>query len=262
MILYFSGTGNTRHCAEELGRMLGEDVRRITVDQLRQPAQATINVGDERVIFMFPVYAWSLPPVVSRLLEQARFVFDKAPEAWMVATCGDDVGLTDKVWRRLVSDAGFRPMGAFSVEMPNTYVCMKGFDVDSAELKHKKVKASTERLRHIANAIKAGKPVEPDVVRGKAPWFKTVVINPWFRHFAMSAKGFHVNDKCTGCGLCIRRCPMENLVPGRAGRPVWGPHCAFCLRCYHGCPSGAVQYGEATEGKDRYTRFLKANNRD
>ncbi len=256
MIIYFSGTGNTRYCARELSKLLGDDCVELTSAQLRNPADAVVSTDDVRIIIMFPTYSWGMPPVIAAFLREARFEVPDGARVRMVTTCGDDIGPTATQWTRAMRRAGLKPYGVFSVQMPNTYVCMKGFDTDSAELEREKLEAAPTRLKKIADAIAAGEVNATDVVTGKYAWFKTNVIRPYFDRFCMSPKPFHATDACTSCGLCIRSCPMKNLTADAQGHPVWSARCALCLRCYHICPQGAVQYGRQTAGKGRYTHFL------
>lgn len=257
MILYFSGTGNTRYCAEHLGRMLDTEVRCFTVGELRQPTYARFSSADKDIILMTPVYSWGLPPVVDEVLSRGRFEFAKDARVWLVMTCGDDTGLAARRWRRIMRDQNLEAAAAFSVQMPNTYVCMKGFDVDSDEVAGRKVEAAMERLKDIAGRIRGGLPCPDDMVKGSWAWVKSYIVYPWFVRFCMSPMQFEHTDACTGCGLCARSCPMENIVNSVDGRPDWGKHCAFCLRCYHICPVKAVQYGQTTAGKGQWRGLLK-----
>jgi NAD-dependent dihydropyrimidine dehydrogenase PreA subunit len=43
---------------------------------------------------------------------------------------------------------------------------------------------------------------------------------------------------CTGCGLCVENCPMDN-IDLNASPPVLGS-CIYCTTCEAVCPSGAV----------------------
>ena len=47
-------------------------------------------------------------------------------------------------------------------------------------------------------------------------------------------------DLCTGCGLCIENCPVDNLTEGEKGRPKWGRDCLMCLYCEMECPEDAI----------------------
>ena len=252
MIICFSGTGNTRLCADLLSKALGDQVHHLRARDLRDPASfktsdlprdtkdmpesARDKVSDnKRVIWMFPVYSWGMPPVFERFMNEAQLNFSRDTLHYMVCTCGDDIGLTAKLWRKTMGKRGWQTAAAFSVQMPNTYVFMKGFDVDKPEVAQAKLNAAPTRVRHIAAAIDnhsravaealdnlghtnetvdAGMiPVMPDdVVTGGFAWIKSHIIRPWFMRFAMSPKPFHATDACTGCGLCARSCPMANIT--------------------------------------------------
>ena len=126
--------------------------------------------------------------------------------------------------------------------------------------KHRrKLNAMPEQVKAIAARISdAGAAPLPLLVRGAWPRIKSSVIRPLFERFAMSPAPFHVNGGCTGCGLCARSCPMNNISMlstdnDATARPHWGKNCALCLRCYHICPRRAVAYGRhATDGKGQW----------
>lgn len=246
MIVLFSGTGNSLHVANLLSEELGDKIVRLpyTADCLPQ-------TDNNRVIWVFPVYSWGIPPVVARWISRLQIPGANDASHHAVMTCGDDIGQADKMWRKAVEKRGWKTAGAYSVQMPNTYVLMKGFDVDSPELAESKIKAAGPRVRSIAQRIEAMPgDAQTDVVRGGFAWIKTKVIYPYFTRFEMSPKPFHPTDACVGCGICAKACPMTNILMTE-GHPQWGTNCALCLGCYHACPHHAVAYGKATLGKGR-----------
>ena len=248
MIISFSGTGNSLMVARELQKHFGGDIVELEGDLLLKPACRTLEVpSGEMVIWVFPVYSWGLPPVVEHFIRRSKIKGAHGRNPFMVCTCGDDIGFADNQWRKLIGRRGWNPRGAFSVQMPNTYVLMKGFEVDSPDVAEAKINAMPARVDVIAAAIKRGF-AESDVVRGTWAWPKTAVVYPVFKHFCMSPAPFHATADCVACGLCARRCPMENITMA-SGRPEWGKACAMCLRCYHICPHHAVAYGNSTVGK-------------
>lgn len=257
MIYYFSGTGNTRLCAEALARQLDTQCNEFNVSQLRQPHNIRLATKDPDVIFMFPVYAWGIPPVVYNILDRAELRFSRNVRVWMVATCGDEVGLTASSFRKVMKYQSRKVFGTFSVMMPNTYVCMKGFDVDDPDTAQKKIDAMPARIAHIAEVIAAGQPAGNDVVKGHFAWFKSHIIYHLFKHFGIKPKYFGSDEECTSCGLCRRMCPMENIVPGVENRPCWGNDCAMCLRCYHICPNHSLIYKNKTLNKGQKKVYLQ-----
>lgn len=248
MILVFSGTGNSMFAALRLGERLADDGLTVYPDR---PA----CTGD-RTVWVFPVYSWGVPPVVVKWIRETMRECPglRSVPHYALLTCGDDTGLTARQWRRLIADCGGDARAAFSVQMPNTYVLMKGFDTDSPEVAEAKIAAAPARIAEIAARILSGTAAD-DCIRGRFAWVKSAVIYPWFVRHAMSPRPFHASDACVGCGICARSCPTDNITM-KGGRPAWSDRCALCLRCYHLCPHRAVQYGHATADKSRYSDLI------
>ena len=250
MIIAFSGCGNTAAVAAELARHTGDTLTMLTADMLRGDAAVPeLQASGSRVVWAFPTYSWGVPPVVRRFISRVRLHGGDALKHVMLTTCGDDIGRCAAMWRRDMAARGWRCGRAFGVRMPNTYVTMRGFDVDSKELADTKLAAMPERVARIAAEIDSDG--ADDVVAGSMAWIKTAVVYPWFVRMEMSPKPFRHTDACTGCGRCASRCPMANISMVDR-RPHWGSECAFCLGCYHVCPSHAVAYGNATRDKGQY----------
>lgn len=249
MIIVFSGTGNSLFVAKELRKHLGDEI--VTL-----PTSEKLTVKDERVIWVFPVYSWGVPPVVKRWISKLQIAYGHKYRHFAVMTCGDDCGLADGMWRSALARRAWIGLSAYSVTMPNTYVLMKGFDVDPIDVAEAKVKAAVPRCADIARRIKAqceqfpfeAQYIENDIVRGRFAWIKTKIIYPWFVRFAMSPEPFYATDDCISCAVCAKNCPLKNITM-HEGKPAWGKDCALCLRCYHICPRHAVAYSTATIGK-------------
>lgn len=261
MIFYFSGTGNSAYVARRLGQALGDS-------RLTDIARALTGGGSlrydaapgEAVGWVMPVHCWGVPPIMARFMRQCSITAEAGAYSYLVATCGDDTGLIAAQWRRLLP----RPLqghAAYSVQMPNTYILLPGFDTDPAALEQSKLQAAPARIAHIAARLRQ-RPDEDDTVSGSLPWLKSRVLYPLFVRFMLSDKGFHADpEACNGCGLCQRQCPAANITldasagearQGAARQPRWHGHCAMCLRCLHACPRRAIQYGHQTQSKRRY----------
>lgn len=250
MIACFSGTGNSRRVADYLHHALGDEIVRFAPGQMLNPKRINMRVTDGRVVWVFPVHAWGVPAAAARIISNMGLISDSEVKHYMVATCGDDVGLADKQWRSIITGRGWVARSAFSVQMPNNYVFMPGFDVDPEDLAAQKLEAMPARMAGVADAIENDDDLV-DVVRGSYPWFKTRVLNPLFRKFCSSTKPFHATDACKGCGKCVRNCSVVTIRMVD-GKPQWGKECNMCSRCYHCCPHRAIAYGNATKGKGQY----------
>jgi len=257
MIFYFSGNGNTRFVAKHLADILGQEVIELH-GKLLIDGNVDIKIpAGEDVVWMFPIHSWGIPPVVVDFISHANLTLDSGTLHHMVATMGDDSGLTDLMWRRLIDARGWKSASAQGVIMPNTYVLMKGFDVDKPEVAEAKINEALKSLPSVADTIRSRKYVT-DIHRGSFAWIKSRVIYPSFvKHCLsssetrkMSPRKFHTHD-CISCGKCVQTCPMDNITLTDS-TPTWGDNCAMCLGCYNICPRHAIEYGSATLRKGQH----------
>ncbi len=48
-------------------------------------------------------------------------------------------------------------------------------------------------------------------------------------------------EKCTGCGMCFRSCPVKTIVPDEKKFRVVHDECVQCMCCHELCPENAVE---------------------
>ncbi|WP_300728373.1 EFR1 family ferrodoxin [uncultured Bacteroides sp.] len=246
MILYFSGTGNSRWVARQLADGLNDEM--LSIAELYLESRKLVLGKDEPLGFVFPVYSWGPPQIVLKVLEALSF--DVVPSyLYFVCTCGDDVGKTAAIFRRAVKKKGWRCKAGFSVIMPNTYVCLPSFDVDFKSVEEKKLEESNGRMEVVLGAV-MHRLKGFDCHEGGLPILKSYFIRPLFNAFLSSPKKFHVTDDCIRCGLCEQVCPVHNIKMNE--KPEWGSDCTMCLSCYHHCPKHAIAYGSQTQNKGQY----------
>ena len=248
MIFVFSGTGNSNAVAKMLAKQM--DDRVVSVMDALYHHDSFLLAEDESVGFVFPVYSWGPPAVVLQLISSLNLAL-KPSYLYFVCTCGDDTGKTAEVFSAAVKARGWKCHAGFSVTMPNTYVCLPGFDIDPADTTQRKLAHATIRTMNLAERLQHKEEVF-DCHEGGFPRLKTYVIRPLFNKVLMSTKPFHVTDACVSCGKCIQVCPTKN-ISWKDGRPSWSDNCTMCLACYHHCPKHAVEYGNRTKGKGQYT---------
>ena len=247
MIFCFSATGNSRYVAGALGDLLDDKIVMLPTDVNRFEITEEESIG-----FVFPVYSWGPPPIVEKFILSLGKL--KSKYVWMVCTCGDDVGKTPEIVDKALRQLGLRLNSAFSVVMPNTYLLLPGFNLDSREVEDEKLKKSTSRIKEIvSHLLRRDECV--DVVRGKFAGLKSGIVRSWFNRYSLDPGKWHYTSKCVGCGLCARKCPVGNISQKRCSsvfRPEWGDNCIGCMACYHWCPENAIQYSKCTKGKGQY----------
>ena len=265
MIYYYSGCGNSRYVAESLSKELREDLE--FIPDLIDKGVDEFDCEGGLLGFVFPVYAWNVPALVRDFVKKSRWK-GKPDYVWFACTCGDNIGLTDKKFRGILSSVGLSLDACFTFQMPETYLCFPGFSLDTEENAKLKNDAVRARIPAVAEQIRSRQTVS-DLIPGKHPWINTHIIGTLF-NLTISDSAFHTTDDCIGCGICARSCPIHNItmeLPSASSMrekgseaqgkkyPKWNGKCIQCMACYHYCPKNAVQYGKLTAGKGQYHFF-------
>ena len=244
MIVYFSGTGNSRYCAQYLAHQLGDEA----VDAfgfIRNGIAADLITGKPWV-FVSPTYAWQLPRVFAEFIRSGNFA--GSTDAYFVMTCGDDIGNAAAYIEPLCKEKGLYFKGVLPVVMPENYIAM--FDVPDEKERAEIVLKARPVLHEAVTHIRIGEdiPEVPVDLKGKA---KSGKINEVFYKKFVKDKDFYAKDNCMSCGKCVESCVLNNIRLEN-GRPVWGGNCTHCMACICGCPAEAIEYGKKSKGKPRY----------
>lgn len=249
MIYYFSGTGNSAHIAKRASSIIQDALSSIT---------APSPIEGDAIGLIFPVYAWGIPKVLDDFILRtlpSLISSHSVKYVYAIMTHGDDMGYADRILRNRLASIGFPLHASFSLSMPNTYVCLPGFDVDAPELAQSKIDGSAHMLTSICQQILDRAEVT-QVTRGALPLTKTYVLRPLFNRFLVTDRYFRTTtSQCTLCGKCAKQCPLANIAIVK-NSVTWQGNCTGCLRCYHQCPNNAIQFGKYTEGKGQKTILL------
>lgn len=244
MIVYFSGTGNSRYCAKMLADKL-EDELLDTFHFIRDGIALELT-STKPWIFVAPTYSWRLPRVFETILRSGYFSGSR--DAYFVMTCAGDNGSAAPYNRALCQQIGLRYRGTLSVVMPENYTAM--FSIPDPELSKKLIDASRFALGKAILSIRDGEDFPPRKA-GVLDHLKSGIVNTLFYRFFVKSSPFSVSDACTSCGKCERSCPLGSISMAN-GRPAWGKECTHCMACINGCPVQAIEYGRASQGKRRY----------
>lgn len=244
MVVYFSGTGNSRYCAKMLASKLNDELTDAGAI-IKSGARAEL-IGSRPWVFVAPTYAWQMARVFADFIRSGSFSGSR--DAYFVLTCGGETGNAAESLKSLCKDKDFCFMGMLEVPMPENYVAM--FAVPGEEKCAKMLAEARPLLEQAAERIKENQHF-PEKKVSAADKLKSGPINKGFYAGFISAKKFWVTEACVGCGKCAQSCVLNN-IDVQNGRPVWGSSCTQCMACISGCPTGAIEYGKASRGKRRY----------
>ncbi len=244
MIFYFTGTGNSRWCAELLADKLDDDI--IDSRPFIKGGIAAELVSDRPWVFVAPVYAWQMAHIFEDFIRAGNF--DGSRDAYFVLTAGDSMGAAPERLKKLCDEKGLRYRGTVCIAMPENYIAM--FDVPGEERCARMLENARRKLGRRIGFIAAGSdfPGDKPKLMGRV---LSGPVNKGFYGYAVGAKKFRTTDKCTLCGACEKLCPYNNISVAD-GKVTWGDKCTHCMACICYCPHEAIEYGKKSVGKRRY----------
>lgn len=250
MVLYFTGTGNSRYAASIISRVTGDELvsmNEVIRQRITDPYVAQYAFSSDRpYVFVSPTHCWHLPRVVEQFIRDSRFTGSR--QAYFYLTCGDSTGDAARCAQELCREVELEFMGLSSAVMPENYIAL--FTVPSLDDAQGMIRAATAPIESAARLIDIGKPIE-DTNGGSPLGVLGSKCNPLFYKLFVKDKKFRTSDACTACGLCERLCPVANISL-EEGRPQWHGHCVHCMACISACPQNAIEYGLNSKGQRRY----------
>lgn len=243
-IFFFSGTGNTWWAAEELARQLERKGWKCLVCSIENvsPEKTALLVEEASLVgFGYPIYGSDLPEPMKRFI--AALPRTEAKQAFVFCTqwlwSGDGAALGAS----LLVKKGLDVKWGDHFLMPNNVTVSAirlPYTKDPARLAAIRQRTS-RRISRLADRIAADRPY-----RHGFNYFAFLLGSmqrvPYRYFFPRLQNDIAVNkEACTGCGHCVRFCPVGNLYYAGAEIETKG-NCINCLRCYNFCPVAAITY--------------------
>jgi ferredoxin len=232
-IYTFSGTGNSLKAAYDIAAACSGCVIPI--------GTTPVQIADEDAVgFVFPCYYSSLPNAVERFIRDSQFGADYFFTAITYGgmPCHNAVAEVNA----LLLEKGLKLDFGVPVRAYPNYVCK----YPMLPIRKTSVKKQDKQVARIALAIKRR-------VRSDIPEFKQVPenIRAIRDSFSDMDKQFFVTADCVNCALCVKLCPVENIVI-KDGKPQFSHRCEQCMACVQWCSKRAINTAK-TAKRGRYT---------
>lgn len=249
--IYFSGTGNTKHCAELLLSLLGPDEKSLPMET--PDAKKAIQEAD-CILFAYPIQYSNLPVMVRDFILENPALW-RGKQVLCLATMGMFSGDGAGCGARLLKKCGAHVIGGLHIKMPDSISDVKLLKRSLAE-NQAIVREADEKLKVWAERIKHGEYPQEGLgacsrlagALGQRVWFR--------RKTKDYSRGLKISGSCTGCGTCVRLCPMKNLCI-EGGRAVAEDRCTMCYRCISACPAQAITLlGHKVVEQGRYEKYI------
>lgn len=243
VIFYFSATGNSLKVAKDIASKL-EDTKLIKIS--RDNMKTADAKGYKKVGIVFPVYYYGLPLMVREFAENLNV--DSDTYVYTAATCGGSVGAALKQLKSIFDKKDVPLSAAFTVVMPDNYQVL--YSPPPLKKQQRLFKIETEKAEYIAEKVRK---YETGVFEEEGSFGAKLFGGMLYRTFNPKDKdkNFWTDDKCNGCGICLKVCPACNISMDQ-NKPKWLHECEHCLACMHWCPKHSIQYRKGTIKRERY----------
>ncbi|MBQ9326846.1 MAG: EFR1 family ferrodoxin [Clostridia bacterium] len=224
-VCYFTATGNSLYVAKRIG---GD---RLSVPQLMK--QDSIELQDDAVGIVCPVYGGEMPKMVRRFLKKAQIRTDFF---FFIYTYGMNASAAKYHAAQAAKDAGIRLGYVASIKMVDNY--LPGFEIRN-QIETAGEKHIEEQIAAVRGDIEARKTCIP--AAGLLQKIAMTLIHGTLGRAVLkdtAARAYMVNENCIRCGVCARVCPAGNIVV--TDRVTFGDQCEDCYACVHNCPKNAI----------------------
>lgn len=233
--VYFSGTGNSKYCVE---RFLETYTDTYTIVSIEEKGAAEQTMESDEIVFGYPVYFSSIPKILYEYIVSNKTIWN-GKKIFIIATMGLFSGDGAGMLARLLKKYGAVIIGGLHVKMPDCIAdekMLKRSDQADRELIHR----ADDKIKKAVVNIRNGKPQR----EGLNVWYHIAGLFGQRLYFGYKTKQYTNqlkidHNKCIGCGLCEKVCPMKNLQI-QSNAAVSGNRCTMCYRCINRCPKQAI----------------------
>ena len=245
IMLYFSGTGNSKYIAELFSREMNAGSYSIEEDvDFSELISANDTIG-----FCYPIYASRVPRILRSFVARHMDVL-KGKKLIIFCTQMLFSGDGARAFTSLFPCGHVDVVYAEHFLMPTNVNNLLILPLAGDKSVEKYIARAQRKVQAVCADIKAGKVKRRGFNLGsRLLGLPQAAVLPLMERKFNSA--VRVRKSCDGCGLCVKLCPMQNLVL-EDGRITHKRDCTACYRCVNKCPRGAITVGFHGKVRGRY----------
>ena len=238
MILYFSATGNNKYVAEQLSKALNEKM--VPLKNLVRNKEYTLTVEDGEFFgVVMPTYWEGLPSILLEYLEKADITFKGNNHyCYFVATYGCDYGYILTAAQKEFAKKGIEFDSLYTAKFVDNWspfynVKNPEYNRRAEENGERETSELIKRILKREKGFRLPDQMSPMMAAASKANYNRIRKTSFFKLD---------KNKCIGCGLCEKQCPVE-AIKMSDGHPTWvKDKCTLCLGCFHRCPAAAIDY--------------------
>ena len=239
LLLYYTGTFNTRYLTELLKERLEKEKIRVSVYEINPLKSEKLDFSGYDLLGLgYPIYGFNAPlPFLKFLRGQT---LPRNLRVFFYKNSGETYHANDAS-----SITALRILRRSRVAVTNEYHFIMPYNIhfrfDEALIREM-LEMDELLLDILVKEVLSG---IPNIRKYRLiPRLITFFVKLQFIGGNVNSFFYRVsNERCNSCGLCLKNCPMQNILKDRAGRIRFRHHCLMCMRCSLYCPKDAIRIG-------------------
>lgn len=269
-IYYFSGTGNSFIVARDIAKKVDADI--LSIPKILDSDR--IHIDADVLGIVFPSYLAplsGLPLIVERFVKKITNI--DTLRIFAVCTCGgyECVNANPSLHRlrKIIKSCGGKLTEEYSLRLPMNNLDYDHIPIPITRNQEIIIDRSKIKVNDICNRIMNRRGTKYGLMQNlfytfMSPLFRMMqkpIINTlrekakepvktklqYFELMPLTDRSIIVDDKCKGCGICTRVCPVKNIKLV-SSMPEFQHRCEMCFACDEWCPSDAIHHWSRSNG--------------
>ena len=249
IILYFSGTGNSKYVAEVFSKEM--NIQCFSIEE-NIDFEVLINANDT-IAFCYPIYASRVPRIMRDFIAQHKI---NLKDKKLIIFCTQALFSGDgaRALYALFPKSHIEVIYAEHFFMPNNINNLLILPLASSAKNKKLISKTENKIISVCEEIKKGIVKKRGFnIISRALGMPQALFLPVMEK--QVNKSVIVRESCNNCQICVSVCPMNNLMFSD-NQITHNSNCTACYRCVNKCPQKAITVGYHGKVRKQYQEFI------
>lgn len=233
LMLYFSGTGNSKYIANMFSKKVGAICYSIES-----------NIDFKKVIdnhhtiaFCYPIYGSCVPRIMREFVNENKEILKNKK---LIIFCTQLMFSGDGAYafKALLPKGYGEVIYAEHFNMPNNICNFELFQIKNGDGIKKYLVAAEKKMNRVCKDLENGI-IKKRGFNGLSHFMGKIQSAFWPAVEEKNKDSVKVNEECIKCGVCVKLCPMKNLTLSTNGVEQKN-NCIICYRCVNACPKKSI----------------------
>lgn len=239
LLLYFSGTGNTKFIAEKIQ----DDFMKQNYTLHKKSIEDTKVIYIDNYDFLilgYPIYCMYPPIFFINYVKNNIPPCKEEKQVILFANMAANTKSDFKELEKILNEKNYKVVLTKTFQMPNNYVLDGKYKLTKEHLIEGILNNTINDVHSLVKDFINKNYKKENMMWPMGKFFKILSISST-KYMNNTVKNFSVNETCTKCMKCKNNCPRKN-ISFIDNKIVFNNNCILCTRCINGCPVNAILY--------------------